>query len=850
MPQSWKIFTRDVRRLAAVRKVWIILIGLMIIPALYSWLNVAAFWDPYGNTQNIKISVVNQDKGGSSDVTGHLDVGQQIVTQIKENDQLGWQIKDAAAAEHDLRRGDTYATITIPEDFTADLLSMVNGTFTKPALKYEVNEKDSAIAPKMTDAGATGMDTQITSSFKEQVATAATTAVSDEGKSLEDAILDTRDRSNNTLGETTRNLDTARQRIGEMQGKLAEAQTSMSGAKETVGKVDRALVEAQGALGQVQDIVKNLQGEITTFTDQTTSAFVDGATAAAEGTARAKSSVADINTTLQDASGRLDSAERTTQSVIDRGDQAIADLRSLLNNSAIAPDVAGPLQDAIDGLESGNAANRELVGDLGALNRDTSATADSVNSAAEAVDNAAAETRNTSQALRDAVSENVPALNGALSRLNSTIGAFSGSLESQRSTLREANGLIDGVVQQLGATRATMGNFDTSLASLQEGLDGIRNDINALTATSNSQALQTITGLDAEDVGQFFAEPVKINSEPVYAMNSYGSGMASLFTNLTLWIGAFMLMVLFRMEVDREGFSRLNVRQAYTGRFLLMAAFAAIQGVVVTVGNLLIGVQAVNPFIYVGTGVLIGMAYLSIIYALISAFGHFGRFLAVVLVIIQIPGASGIYPIELMPGFFRTIYPLLPFSYGIDAMREVTGGFYKHHYLEAMAVLGLMFVLAFVLGMWLRKRMSHFALLFNREMEATNLVNAEKVQVVGDGYRIADVIRALNDKESMEADILRRSENYRRRIKISTWIGLAGVVVLSFASWLMPQYKALFLGLWTAWGLLIMCCVLGFEYVRKSLLQSEELIDLDEAGLRRSMASRSEGLHTIDEGDK
>src|SRR5699024_5087415 len=196
---------------------------------------------------------------------------------------------------------------------------------------------------------------------------------------------------------------------------------------------------------------------------------------------------------------------------------------------------------------------------------------------------------------------------------------------------------------------------------LEDGVDDVRTDILTLTATSNSEALQTVTGLDADDIGSFFASPVTINSEPVYEVNSYGSSMAGLFTNLSLWIGAFMLMVVFRVEVDTEGFKRVTVRQAYVGRFILMAIMVALQAIIVTSGNLIIGVQTVNPFAFIGTAILVGLAYLSIIYALASTLGLVGKFVAVLLVIMQIPGASGLYPIELMPGFFKAIYPFLPF---------------------------------------------------------------------------------------------------------------------------------------------------------------------------------------------
>src|SRR5699024_11443214 len=104
-----------------------------------------------------------------------------------------------------------------------------------------------------------------------------------------------------------------------------------------------------------------------------------------------------------------------------------------------------------------------------------------------------------------------------------------------------------------------------------------------------------------------------------------------------------------------------------------MPILVGLQAIIVAAGTLIVGVQSVNALAFIGTAVLVGLACLSIIYALASTLGLVGKFIAVLLVIMQIPGTSGLYPIELLPGFFKAIYPFLPFSYGIDALRETIG---------------------------------------------------------------------------------------------------------------------------------------------------------------------------------
>src|SRR5699024_2610044 len=111
MRNAWRVFTRDARRLGRVRKAWIILIGLMFTPSLYAWVNIAAFWDPYSNTEAIDIAVVNLDEGASSSATGDINVGDRVVEQLRGNDQLGWHFPDEGRAMGEVRSGASHAAI-------------------------------------------------------------------------------------------------------------------------------------------------------------------------------------------------------------------------------------------------------------------------------------------------------------------------------------------------------------------------------------------------------------------------------------------------------------------------------------------------------------------------------------------------------------------------------------------------------------------------------------------------------------------------------------------------------------------------------------------------------------------
>ena len=163
---SFAIFKRDIKRLLVNPVALVVTLGVCVIPSLYAWYNIVANWDPYGNTQGIKIAIANNDQGTQNDLVGELNAGDKVVDQLKENDQLGWTFVDSAAdAKEGVESGEYYAAIVIPKNFSDNLVSMLDGNYHQPKLTYYVNEKKSAIAPKVTDTGANTIEEQINAEF-------------------------------------------------------------------------------------------------------------------------------------------------------------------------------------------------------------------------------------------------------------------------------------------------------------------------------------------------------------------------------------------------------------------------------------------------------------------------------------------------------------------------------------------------------------------------------------------------------------------------------------------------------------------------------------------------------------
>ncbi|UJP09480.1 YhgE/Pip domain-containing protein [Microbacterium sp. KUDC0406] len=730
-PNAWAVFRRDLGRLARVSKAWIIIVGVIVTPSLYAWFNIIAFWDPYSNTQSVSVAIVNQDEGATSDLTGPIDVGGELVAELEKDHQLGWTFLDEDEAMDAVRSGDSYAAIVIPPDFSRDFLSVTTGEITRPELKYYINEKANAIAPKITDVGASTLDRQINSTFVSTVSRVITEQLQAAGIDVEGRLTEARDDSISALDDAVAKVAAARTNLGDLQPALTDGQGRLARAADTLRKVDRTLADVQRSIAQAQTLAAEAQQELLTVTDKVTSAYVEGAGLLADASGRMSVSIATLSAGLQQANVAVGTAIDDMTAVIKANGTALDELQAALDQLDPASDAAQKLRTAIDALQQRNADDQQVLEQLKTLNGDVTNTIASVDAAAGKVDAAVSQAATSAGDIRKALMTSVPDLNRAMSALSSSADGFSAAVGAQRSQVTQAQSLLAGLKTQLASTTTALTALDGNLATAEEGLGTVRTDVLALGSADLWNRLSEISGLDPAQIADFMASPVQVHENVMFPTQAYGSAMAALFTNLSLWIGAFVLMVIFRLEVDTEGIEGISVRQAYLGRWMLFAAIVFFQSLLVSIGDLVIGVQTANAFAFVGTSVLIGLAYLSIIYALSVCFGIVGKGLCILLVIFQIPGASGLYPIEMMPDFFRGLYPFLPFTYGIDALRETISGFYDGHWWQAMGTLAVFVALAFALGLFLRRRLGNFALLFNRRLAESELLVSEDVQIVG-----------------------------------------------------------------------------------------------------------------------
>ncbi|WP_407316813.1 YhgE/Pip domain-containing protein [Isoptericola halotolerans] len=848
MRNSLAVLRRDSRRIMQVPKVWAIVIGMVVLPSMYAWLNIVAFWDPYGDTEAVQVAVVNLDEGASSEMTGELDVGDQIVEKLKQNDQLGWRFLGMDEAMDAVESGKVYAAFVVPKDFSSDLLSITTGTFVPPEIDFYTNEKANAIAPKITSAGASALDVQINSTFVSTVAKAVATGLENAGGEAETQLLDAKDQTLTALDDAVGKVEAARTGLDELDTAITDASSGIGAAEDALTEVSGTIGDTRSSISQMQTLVADAESDLVAFTDPVTTAYVSGATLLSDVSLQVNGAITTLAAGAQRANIEIGSAIADATAIADASGTALVELQDALGR--VDPSAPGyqQLSDAVDQLQERHATDQQFLRDLGTLNTDVTEATETVQGAVTALDAAVQDSATSATSIRTVLVNTMPDLHGAMTDLSSSAGAFSSALDTQRELVPQAVDLLTTLESQMAEAGTAIQQLNGDLAGVETDLTNLRADVMALSSAEIWRSLSDLTELNPEEIATFMAAPVEVKQHTIYPVATYGSSMAPLFTNLGLWVGGFMLVVLLKQEVDTEKVPDLTIRQAYMGRWMLLAVLNLLQSLLMSVGNLAIGVQSVNAAAFVLTCVFVGQVYVAIIYALSVSLGYVGKGLAVLLVMVQIPGASGIYPIQMMPDFFRALFPLFPFAYGIDAMRETIGGFYDGYYWRYLAVLALFAALAFLLGILLRQRLGNFARLFNVKLAETGLFVSEDVQILGSRRRLSQLVLALTDRAEFEATRRRRAawlaKHHLSTIRTAVLIGLGLTAILLVYGVVNPDAKATVLGLWGVVCLLVIGTIVALEYVRQSIGFARRVSAMPDDELQEALVREERATHS------
>lgn len=844
MKNVLRVLKRDFLRILKAPASIVVVLALIVLPSLYTWFNVVGFWNPYGNTGNLRVCVVNEDAGSSSDLTGAINLGDMVVEQLHDNDQLGWDFVDYDTAMEAVKSGHAYAAFVLPRDFSADLLTLLSGDFQQPQLEYYVNEKMNPVSPKITDTGANTLDTTINSTFVATVAKTVTDALGEEVGVAQGKIDDAHTNALAGVDKAQQSISGARDSVQGLRDAADQSQTKVADAASLLSDADEVLGDLSGQMLIVQSLMGSTQTDVSKLTSGLMGAMDSGSIFLSQSAAKVNTAIGGAAGSVTEAQGRVDGAIAQGNAMVSASQAVVAQMEALVAQMDDNDPNKASLEKAIERLKQSNTNASRSLSELSDMSADMGRVAESVSSASDSVNTAVQTTISNADSYRGTLSSDTfPAINAGVGNLNVAVGNLAAAASAQRVLVDQAISLTGQLSETLATARSALDQTDGVLADLQTSIDTVKTDLVALkTSTAITDFFGDGTTIDAEKVASFMQSPTEVKTEYLFPLNAYGSGMAPLFINMSLWIGVFMLMVIMRIEVDDEGIENLTAAQRYIARYLFFGGMVSLQAIVCSVGCLAIGVQCESVALFLLTAVLASLAYLAIQLTLSTTLQHIGKGICVILIFVQIPGATGLYPIEMTSPFFQFIYPFFPFTYGINALRETIAGFYGLEWVSLIAHLGIFFAIFLAIGLALRPYFSNLIRMFAREIERSDIINGEEVHLPERRFRVAQLVRVLSDREDFRHHIADHAARficwYPRLKRGALIVGIAVPAVIAVVFAVTAMEKVVVLTLWLVWLVLVLTFLVVVEFIRDNIERQASLNAMTDDEVRTLFAAR------------
>ena len=717
------IFKADVRGLVKNVLALIIIIGLCILPSLYAWFNIYSNWDPYANTGNIKIAAYSEDEGYTGEDGTVQNMGGKILDNLKENTAIGWtMVNSGEEAIEGVKSGDYYAAVVIEKDFSYKMFNMFAEGFANPGITYYENEKKNAVATKITDTAVSTLQQSIDAQFVDVV------------------IRTVFEQTNNVSGEIETN-----NKIKEFTDKLTAVNNNLITYETTIESLISANKELTTSVGKAQDEIDSLKGQVDTGIDDVTgvqNGISTTRTSLSDFNAKVKESVAQIESSLDKVVSELENTTVTddVRKMADDMIQTMKDVNTLkkealkleaaIKGIKLPSDYDKETQDALNAIGSviGNADDiREVINGLGitdAADKVTSRIEAELAKKTDSVEDAVRTCKDYASNMRNMFTNSLmPQIDGILANTEQILATVNTLLESINTTLENTGTIFDGMVSTIGSTNQSLEQMQVIIQGVSEKLKSVTELFNGTTEDERVQALRKLKSGDPDTNGEFFSAPEKIDTVEVYPIAIYGSAMTPFYTVLALWVGALLLTALVKVKAEPKNLQGVKLHQLYFGRYLLFFVLGQIQALVVVLGDIyLLHCQILDKGLFWFTASLTSFVFTLLVYSLTLSFGDIGKAVAVVIMVIQIAGSGGTFPIELLPSVYRNIYIFFPFPYAINAMRETIGGMYGNMYVKSLLQLMIFAVAALVLGLVIRKpfiKWNHFV---EKRMEDTKMM--------------------------------------------------------------------------------------------------------------------------------
>lgn len=741
-----EIVRNDFRVIRQNTMTGIMVFGLVLIPLLFTCFNVLASWEPFENTDKLKIAVASNDRGHRTDIGAiDLNLGNEVLSKLSRNHDIDWTITDSEDAIEGTKSGDYYAAIVLPENFSTELMTFyVRGT-KAPKLTLYTNEKKNALSSIITGKGASGVIQEIDKNFTQVVASVGLGAITSLDQYLntsdsKQALTRVQNRVDDTAARLRTGAQTARSLSTLVETTVPLVETADSILENAGARMD-ILRNGSGdgnVAGDLEAAVGNVRGSVSTALDATQASYEgvrDRVNELVDGTQATSGATAD---TFDAMAAKFGQQADGLTAMRDRLEDTVG---------AVVPGVAKPGYDrAISDLNTSIARTRGLQESFSAVAADLRGgrdTGSSISQAKDAFTAAIAAVENAKNSYEQNLRPQIDALSEPVSRLSNDMEAIGENIRGVRSTLSGSP------VDTLRKTSAATLGLSTRFEDLAGRFDEIHNALDEAKDTGDLSRIAEAVGDDPSALAAQLAAPVQVEEDPVFPVQSFGAGMAPFYATLALWIGALLSSVLIRTTVrsrtgqkvgdavDAAGADQVDEAQAdaadgetsdeaaadasdeqtnaaptddysrvekFFGRFATFASVGLVQATLMVLGlQVYVGIEPAHPFLMLLAGWMISLVFMLIIFSFVFTFDNAGKAICVLLLVMQVSAAGGAYPLPLVPQWVQNISPWLPGTYAIDMFRSTIAGIYEADFWKKLFALLLFIIPSLILALGLQR---------------------------------------------------------------------------------------------------------------------------------------------------
>ncbi|MBP1889025.1 putative membrane protein [Clostridium moniliforme] len=711
------VFKRDMKAIIKNPVAMLIIVGVCVIPSLYAWVNIKACWNPYENTSTVPIAVVNNDKGTIID-NKEINMGNDVVSELKNNKAIGWRFVDVNEANLGIIDGKYYAMIEIPENFSKDLTSLATDNPVKPEIIYKVDTKANPVSGKITGIAKEQLVDQIKSNFVSTVNRIIFSSLNKVGEKLQknkgDII-----QLKNAIIRIDKNLNLIIASLDDTKNNAKNLNTYLTSIKSTLPQVTSGIDAMQDSTKQSKELTnytKNIVNtsfsslsinlnQIESSSDRMKALLASlnelasngGAEGASTTISFMKQEISFMNKSIDNITNYLNELNKKSSNAdISKMIASLNKLKESLNSEN------PKLDDLNNSLQSTGKLSNGILSDINSLNSSMSGNVNKITKEYNI---------NAKKSIEKICNNYIKATEDA----NKLLG-------SSKTMVKNMNGLIDSALKGTSLTYDTSNDLEEKFNYFKSSIDFLSKKLSDISDDDLSEIV-TILQSKPEVMGSYISDPFNVKDESIYKVPNYGSGMAPIYSVLAMWVGGLILTSLLTTDVAPfEGSENLTVKEKYLGKLLTFSLLGVIQGLIITLGDkLILGVYTVNPVLFIIFGMVASLCFSMITYTLVSLFGNIGKAMNIILLVIQIAGSGGTYPIQVDPKIFRILQPFFPFTYALGGVREAIAGPLVSSVVLDFTMLFVFSAIALIMGIFFKEKLCKHIRKFEDKFEESGI---------------------------------------------------------------------------------------------------------------------------------